>query len=122
MFSETAQTKAGLKVFSTAVAEWELSYKQGQKLLNVTDNHYIEYIKGNVKSTSDDLMGRLAALTQIYAWLKLLFSSENRMLWLKNTSQTDSIWKGLSPLEVMMNDYDGILIVYNHLDRLKGVE
>ena len=112
------QTKAALKVFFTAVDEWGISREQGQQLLNVSNNQYREYIEGTIDSISHDLMSRLAFITMIYGSLKQLYSEKNIQLWLKNKSESNSIWKGYSPLEVMMNDFDGIVMVHNHLSHL----
>lgn len=120
LIDTTTQTKAALKVFFTAVDEWGLSDEQGQQLLNISNNQYLDYMQGTIDSTSHDLMSRLAFITMIYGNLKQLFSVKNIQLWLKNTSEPDSIWKGSSPLEVMLNDFGGIVMVHNHLSYLNG--
>lgn len=118
LIDTTTQTKAALKVFFTAVDELGLSDEQAIKLLNVTNAEYYKYMQGIVESTSNDLMARLALITMIYENLHLLFSNENILLWLKNSSKSSSIWKGSSPLEIMMSDFDGIVMVHNHLSHL----
>ena len=116
----TSQTKAGLKVFFTAVDEWDISSEQAQQLLNISHKKYHEFMEGPIGSITDDLMSRLAFITLIYGSLKQLYSEENIQLWLKNKSELDSIWKGSSPLEIMMSDFDGIVMVHNHLRDLQG--
>ena len=113
------QAEVALKVFFRSIEEWGLSEEQAQQLLNVTNKQYCEYKEGIINSTAHNLMSRLAIISMIYGSLKQLYSVENRKLWLKNTSQSDSIWKGYSPLEVMMNDYEGIIMVHNYLNHIK---
>lgn len=110
------QTKAALKVFFTAVNEWKLSKTQALALLGtLSNNAYDEYKLGIINSVSDDLLSRLAYITTIYGYHRLLFSEENIILWLKNDSKLDSRWHGYSPLNLMIKDIKGIILVYNYL-------
>lgn len=120
MSDPLTQTKAALKVFFTAVREWDLTEIQACKLLNISPEVYQQYTNGMTDPTSDDLCSRLALLSLIYGSLKQLYSAENVVLWLKNPSKKESHWKGYSPLNTMLNDYNGIVMVHNYLCQLKG--
>ncbi len=70
-------------MFFTAIEEWELSDEQGQQLLDVTEEHYLEYMSDTSNTFTDEIMTRLACISQIYASLRNIYSSENRILWLR---------------------------------------
>lgn len=114
------QTKAALKVFFTAVREWDLSQAQATQLLNISPEMYQQYKKGIINATSDDLCSRLALLTLIYGSLKQVYSAQNILLWLKNPSKKASYWKGMSPLETMLKDVNGMVMVHTYLSQLSG--
>ena len=120
MSDPLSQTKAALKVFFTAVSEWELTQAQACKLLNISTKVYQQYKNGMTDSTTDDLCSRLALLTLIYGSLKTLYSEENIVLWLKNPSKKASPWKGSSPLTTMVNDFSGIVLVHTYLRQRIG--
>jgi len=120
MSDPLTQTKAALKVFFTAVREWELTEHQARTLLNISPDVYQQYKKGITDPPSDDVCARLALLTLIYGSLKQLYSDKNIGLWLKNPSKEDSPWKGASPLDTMLTDHTGMVMVHAYLNQLKG--
>ena len=80
------QVNAALKVFFTAVHEWDLTEEQAYKLLNISPEVYQQYTDGMTDNASQDICDRLALLSLIYGSLKQLYSAENIVLWLKNPS------------------------------------
>ena len=118
---QNEQTKVALKVFFIAVEEWSLSDKQARALLGrLSSQEYEEYRHGIVKITSEDILSRLSYITTIYSNLRLLYSDENIILWLKNSSEPNSQWRGCSPLDLMVENLDGIISVFEYLNGLSG--
>ena len=118
---QSEQAKAALKVFFCAVEEWELQDKQARALLGAINNvEYDEYKQGIVKFISKDILSRLAYITTIYSNLRLLYSDENIILWLKNGSEPSSQWRGNSPLDLMTDSIEGIIRVFDYLNGFRG--
>lgn len=118
---QNKQAKAALKVFFCAVEEWSLSDKQARALLgSLNSQEYEEYRRGIVNITSENVLLRLSYITTIYSNLRLLYSDENIVLWLKNSSELSSRWNGSTPLDLMTDNLDGILRIYNYLNGLSG--
>ena len=118
---QLTQLKAALKVFFTAVREWALTEHQAHTLLNISPALYQQYKKGVMEETaSQELYERLALLSLIYGSLKQLYSDKNIGLWLKNPSKEDSPWKGVSPLDTMLTDHAGMVMVHTYLSHQKG--
>lgn len=119
--SSIDQAKAGLKVFFCAVSEWQLSTHEAMTLLgNPSRSRYYEYKAGHVRTVSDDFLFRIAYLSIIYRNLTVLYSNQNRPLWLKNGSEPGSKWRGLSPLNYMLDSIRGVIDVFDHLNGLTG--
>lgn len=119
--SNNKKATAAMKVLLSAKHEWNLSDDELYQLLGQPDpTIYPQYLKGQFTTVSDDLLVRLAYLTTIYAQLKSLYSPENQILWLKNISETKSIWKGHSPLVMMCSSLEGIMNVLQHVNGFKG--
>ena len=119
--SKIDQAKVGLKVFFSAVTEWELSADDARALLgNPSRSRYYEYKAGTVRFVSDDFLFRLAYLCTIYGNLRLLYTHNNTKLWLKNGSKPGSKWSGLSPLKYMISNIRGVIAVFDHLNAYIG--
>ncbi|MFK5891786.1 MAG: hypothetical protein QM504_01035 [Pseudomonadota bacterium] len=115
------EAKVALKVFFCAVDEWCLTEREAQLLLNNnSQSDYDDYKQCVVGAVSDDLLHRLAHITKIYENLRLLYSDENIILWLKNSSEKKSKWQGNSPLERMTESINGIIYVFDYLNGLSG--
>ncbi len=120
---QTLQFKAGMKVFFCAVTEWELDESEAMLLLGCNDkNVYDKYKSGSVPNTSSNLLHRLSLITAIYGELRNLYTQENILLWLKNDSQLESKWHGLSPLTSMKEDFSGLVDVLDHLITLTSLK
>lgn len=114
--SPLEQAKAGLKVFFNAVSEWELSVHEAMTLLgNPSRSRYYEYKAGNVHSVSDDFLFRLEYLSAIYHNLRRLYSRKNTKVWLKNGFGTDAKASDLSPIEYMLSNIRGVIMIYDYL-------
>jgi len=117
---QITQLNAALKVFFTAVHEWALTEDQASTLLDISPSVYQQYKNGVMEDASQELYERLALVSLIYGSLKQLYSDKNIGLWLKNPSQKDSPWKGVSPLDTMLTDHTGLVLVHTYLSQQKG--
>lgn len=120
--SRTEMAKAGLQALSAIAGEWGLNTEQQRRLLgNPGRSRFFDLKGGRQSRLSDDELDRLAYLTGIYAALNILYDADNTLLWLRNPSEPDSIWRGQSPLDYMLS---GKLValadVYRYLNGLRG--
>lgn len=120
--SRAEMAEAGLAAFFALSEQWGLSRDAQRVLLgNPSRSRFYEMARTQKGSLSDDELDRLSYLLGIYAALNTLYKPENTVLWLKNPSGADSIWRGLSPLDYMLS---GKLValadVRRYLDALRG--
>lgn len=114
--------EAGLLAYFSMANEWGLNTDEQRKLLgNPGRSRFFDLKAGKTLSVSDDELDRLAYITGIYSALNILYSPENATLWLKNSSEPDSIWRGQSPLDYLLGGKMMALIdVYRYLNGLRG--
>lgn len=117
---ETAE--AGLLAYFAIADEWGLSVAQQRSLLgNPSRTRFFDLKAGKRATLSDDELDRLAYITGIYAALNILYNPPNTLLWLKNPSESTSIWRGQSPLAYMLSGKLMALVdVYRYLNGLRG--
>ena len=120
--SKQEMVEAGLLAYFSIVNEWDLNTEEQRKLLgNPGRSRFFDLKAGKSHSVSDDELDRLAYITGIYSALYILYSPENTLLWLKNPSESGSIWHGQSPLEYLLTGKMMALIdVYRYLNGLRG--
>ena len=120
--SKQEMAEAGLLAYFSIAKEWDLKTDEQRKLLgNPGRSRFFDLKAGKSHSVSDDELDRLAYITGIYSALNILYSPENTLLWLKNPSESASIWRGQSPLEYLLTGKMMALIdVYRYLNGLRG--
>ncbi len=120
--SKHDMAEAGLLAYFSIAGEWGINTSEQRTLLgNPGRSRFFELKAGKTYSVSDDELDRLAYVLGIYSALNILYSPENAILWLKNSSEPGSIWRGQSPLAYLLTGKMMALIdVYRYLNGLRG--
>ena len=125
--SETAQAGAGLRTFARMAEQWKLSAADAMSLLGVDSRStYYALLKRaresrEVEGLSSDQMDRLSYLLGIYEAIRTLFphSEETRNGWITRAN-TDALFGGRPPVEMMRASMIGLYQTYAHLVAARG--
>src|SRR5687768_9671472 len=125
--SETAQAGAGLRTFARIVDLWQLSAADAMALLGVDSRStYYALLKRardsrEVEGLSSDQLDRLSYVLGIYEAIRTIFphSDETRNGWISRAN-TDSLFAGRAPIEMMRASMIGLYQTYAHLTAARG--
>lgn len=125
--SESAQAGAGLRTFARIVEQWKLSAADAMSLLGVDSRStYYALLKRaresrEVDGLSSDQLDRLSYLLGIYEAIRTLFphSEETRNGWITRAN-TDALFGGRAPVEMMRSSMIGLYQTYAHLTSARG--
>jgi hypothetical protein len=111
-----------MRSFFNLAAKWNLSVNQQRGLLGwPASSTYHKYKSGQVGILSFDMLTRISLLLGIYKALHILYSqAELADGWLR-LRNTNSIFGGKSPLDLMLEGgIDGLFLVRRLLDARRG--
>jgi hypothetical protein len=124
---DDAQAGAGLRAFARIVGKWNLAASDAMALLGVDSRStYYEILKRaretkEVKGLSKDQLDRLSYLLGIYAAIRVIFphSEESRNDWVSRAN-TDALFGGRAPVEIMRSGMIGLYQTFAHLSSARA--